>query len=169
MENFRNVFDKLSCRSSNVFSSLESALRDSPVSNAIPSLKKADFTGRLRVGILCAHGGSADVYTGWLKVQGSKAVAVTVFRLHAQREGTDKVSFFLNNNVCLYVYYLGFTMYKRCTHLWGNWKFGRCQSIAMCCHALDSPSTITHLRSSRSRWKVGTWSNSSALITMSLD
>ena len=119
MENFRNVFDKLSRRPSNIFSSLESALKDSMVSKS--SLKKADLTGRLRVDSLRAHGGSADVFTGRLKVQGSKAdpmtVAVKVFRLHAQREGTDKVSFFLNNNFCLYVYSLGFTMYKRCTHL----------------------------------------------------
>ena len=171
MENFRNIFDKLSCRPSNLFSSLESALKDSRVSKS--SLKKADLTGRLRVDSLRAHGGSADVYTGRLKVQGSKAdpmiLAVKVFRLHVQGDCTDKVSFFLNNNVCPYVYSLGFTMYKRCTHLWGNWNFGRCQSIAMCCHALDSLSTITQLRSSRSGWKVGTWSNSSALITMSLD
>ena len=62
MENFRDVFDKILCRPSNVFSSLESALRDSLASRS--SLKKADLTGRFSVDSLCAHGGSVDVYTG---------------------------------------------------------------------------------------------------------
>ena len=72
MENLRNVFDKLSHRPSNVFSSLESALKDPSVSNSTYSLNKVDLTGRLRVEGLRAHGGSADVYTGRLKAKGSK-------------------------------------------------------------------------------------------------
>ena len=110
MENFRNVFDKLSRRPSNIFSSLESALKDSTVSKS--SLKKADLTGRLRVDSLRTHGGSADVFTGQLKVQGSKAdpmtVAVKVFRLHVQGDCTDKVSFFLNNNYLSLCLFFGF-------------------------------------------------------------
>ena len=94
MENFCNVFDKLSCCPSNVFSLFKSALKDSTVSNAIPSLKKADLTGGSES---TAYVHTVDqwvctLYTGWLKVQGSKVepmtVAVKVFCLHVQGDGT---------------------------------------------------------------------------------
>ena len=95
MEKLRNVFDYLSWRSSLILS-LEEALKDSSIPDSTFSLKKVDLTSRLKVANKRAHGGSADVYVGQLRMAGSKAeprtVAVKVSRLHVQSDDMSKVS-----------------------------------------------------------------------------
>ena len=94
MYNLRDVFGKLSRQPSVILSSLEEALKDLSIDNAAFSLNKINLTSRLKVEDMCARGGSADVYIGWLNTSSRKTgqmkVAVKFFCLYVS--GGEKVS-----------------------------------------------------------------------------